>query len=202
MLTRYKDLCAAWDAEFQRNREIYGARLRCGPGCSDCCHQLFQITEIEAGVIRSGVNTLPVEQREVLLARARAYLPARQALSSRIGVTEAWGSLPPQGARLACPALIDGICAIYEHRPLICRKFGIPLYHPARPNRVAACELNFRDGDEIVDGGLIQIHTRLHQQALEMQAYYNDAGGMRDPEPITVARAILEDFPASAQVSA
>jgi hypothetical protein len=110
------------------------------------------------------------------------------------GEPEAWGSLPPRGTRLACPALEDGVCQIYEYRPLICRKFGIPLYNPDRPGRVYACELNFGDGEEIVDGKLVQIQTGIHQEWKLLQSDYNDAGLPRDVEPLTVARALLEDF--------
>lgn len=182
------------EREFARNRDIYGARMRCGPGCSDCCGQLFQITEIEASWISHGVALLDASKREMLQARAAVYLQDRRALISRQGEPEAWGSLPPPGSRLPCPALIDGVCSIYEHRPLICRKFGMPLYNPMKPGRVFACELNFRDGDEIDDNGLVQIHTGIHNDWMNVQAAYNAQGLRRDADPVTVARAILEDF--------
>jgi hypothetical protein len=132
------------------------------------------------------------ELREELRALARTYLEARKQLIGAAAEPEAWGSLPPLGTRLPCPALKDGICRIYEHRPLICRKFGIPLYNPDKPGRrVFACELNFRDGDEISDGQLVQIQTEIHERWKQVQADYNESGGYRDPQPITVARAIL-----------
>lgn len=115
-------------------------------------------------------------------------------LAGATGEPEAWGSLPPPGHRLACPALRNGVCTIYEYRPLICRKFGIPLYNPDKPGRVYACELNFRDGEGIEDNKLIQIQSGIHDDWKRVQAAYNDAGGRRDPSPITVARAIVEDF--------
>jgi Fe-S-cluster containining protein len=96
--------------------------------------------------------------------------------------------------RLACPALEDGVCQIYEHRPLICRKYGMPLYNPQKPEQVFACELNFRPGEEILDSQLVQIHTNLCHGAAEVQAEYNRQGGRRDTKPLNVARAILEDF--------
>ncbi len=129
-----------------------------------------------------------------MAARARPYLEARRRLVAAKGEPEAWGSLPPAGTRLACPALEDGVCQIYEFRPLICRKFGIPLYNPEKPGRVFACELNFKTGDEIFDPQLIQIQTGIHERWKQVQADYNDAGGVRDPKPLTVARALLEDF--------
>ena len=44
----------------------------------------------------------------------------------------------------------------------------------------------------IVDGQLIRIQTGLHHQWKALQIAWNDAGLARDPEPYTVARAILE----------
>jgi Fe-S-cluster containining protein len=190
----WESACSEIDEEFARNRRLHGDRIQCRAGCSDCCHQLFQITEIEAAAISRGVAALPRAARDALRDRSGPYLAARHELIARQGEPEAWGQLPPPGTRLACPALVDGACAIYEYRPLICRKFGIPLWNPDRPGRVYACSLNFRDGDEIEDGQLIQIQTGIHERWKKEQAAYNAHGGYRDPEPITVARAILEDF--------
>ncbi|MCS7026508.1 MAG: YkgJ family cysteine cluster protein [Bryobacteraceae bacterium] len=184
----------AVEEEFERNRRLHGERIHCRAGCSDCCHQLFQITEIEAAWISQGVKSLPEEKRSQLQARASSYLQERAKLVAVNGEPEAWGALPPPGTRLACPALEEGKCAIYEYRPLICRKFGIPLYNPDKPGRVFACELNFRPGEAIEDGQLVQIQTAIHQQWKQVQADYNEAGLRRDERPITVARALLEDF--------
>lgn len=187
-------LAAAWKAEFDRNRLVHGSRIHCRAGCSECCHQLFQITEPEAAQIRYGLDKLDSGTVERMRERARKYLPAREELTRRGAEPEGWGSLPPPGSRLACPALEDGMCQIYPYRPLICRKYGVPLWNPDRPGRVYACELNFRDGEEIEDSGLIQIQTGLHEQWKAAQAEYNARGGPRDSKPITIARAILEDL--------
>jgi len=45
-----------------------------------------------------------------------------------------------------------------------------------------------------VDGELVQIQTGIHQEWKQLQSDYNDAGLTRDVEPLTVARALLEDF--------
>lgn len=187
-------LASRWAQEFARNQKLHGAKISCRRGCTDCCHHLFPITELEAALISAGVKSLPEEKRRALEARARTYSEERAKLLTERKVEDAWGNLPPAGSRLACPALEDGACQIYEHRPLICRKYGIPLYSPQKPDRVFACELNFKPGEEIDDSQLIQIHTKLYQEAVNIQAEYNRAGGRRDTKPINVARAILEDF--------
>jgi Fe-S-cluster containining protein len=194
MIGRYRAICNGYNAEFERNRALHGERIQCRPGCCDCCHQLFQITEIEAAEVSRAVSQMDPVGRSPLIVRAQQYLTERAELVARLGEPEAWGSLPPPRARLACPALQDGRCLIYEHRPLICRKFGMPLWNPDRPGRVYACEKNFREGEEIADGELIQIQTQLHQAWKQFQADYNAQGGYRDARPWTVARAIVEDF--------
>jgi Fe-S-cluster containining protein len=194
MTHRYREICRAVEAEFDRNRRLHGARIQCRAGCAQCCEQLFQITEIEAGLISIGVARMEAAVRERLRQRAEEYLSSRAALRTASGEREQWGKLPPEGTRLACPALEEGVCTIYEYRPLICRKFGMPIFNPDRPDRVMACELNFRLGEAIEDGELIQVQTGLHEQWKAAQRDYNDAGGRRDAEPISVARAIVEDF--------
>ncbi len=191
ILNKYLQLCREVEDEFARNRRLYRGRIHCRPGCSDCCHQIFQITEIESGYITQGVRQMSTEARRRLVARARPYQEERRRLVASQGEPEAWGSLPPPGTRLACPALEDGVCTIYPYRPLICRKFGIPLYNPDKPGRVYACELNFQNGEEVRDPDLVQIQTGIHERWKQVQGEYNETGGWRDDEPLTVARAIL-----------
>jgi Fe-S-cluster containining protein len=169
---RYSEIVAAVDAEFARNRELHGDRIRCRPGCSDCCHHIFPISTIEASRIAEGMQRLEPAQRQSIEARAREYVQMRLV----------------RGTRLPCPALEDGICSIYEFRPLMCHKFGMPLYNPDKPDRIFACELNFRDGDEIDDPRLIQIQTGIHEAWKQLKA---DAP--RSPDSLTVAHAILLD---------
>ena len=126
--------------------------------------------------------------------RAREYLPKREALLESRDVPDAWGSLPPPSLRLPCPALEDGACQVYSHRPLICRKYGVPLYNPKKADQIFACELNFRPGEEIEATELVQIQTAIHDRWAVVNREYNQRGGRRDPKPLTVARAILEDF--------
>jgi Fe-S-cluster containining protein len=184
-----------WEAEFRRNKQVYGAKMRCGKGCNDCCHHLFVITELEGARISHAVKALPDAVRVDLQQNAREYLEKRQQLLATRTVEDAWGSLPPSGLRLSCPALgKQGECRIYPARPLICHKYGMPLFNPAKPDRIFACELNFQPGEELDVEDLVQIQTVLHDEWKQVQGRYNSTGGRRDPQPITVARALLEDF--------
>ncbi len=114
----------------------YREHIQCRPGCSSCCHQTFKVSELEGALLRVGLAAAPADERAAIVARARAWTP---------------------DARLPCPALgDDGHCRLYDHRPRICRKFGIPLWSADRPDELRTCELNFNgvadlDPDLLVD---------------------------------------------------
>lgn len=173
--TRYQQIVTAVDAEFARNRELHGAKIHCRPGCTECCHHVFSITEIEAAQIAKGLARLPLELRAAVEARAREYI-----IRALI-----------RGDRLPCPALEQDVCSIYEHRPLMCHKFGMPLYNPEKPDRIFACELNFKAGEEIRDPQLIPVQTAIHAEWNALQAQYRALSGAPSPGPLTVAHAIL-----------
>ena len=193
-LEHYRQACRRVLKEFRRNQKLHGGRIHCRPGCTDCCHHLFQISEIEAAEISRFVKQLPAAGRDLLQARARPYRSARDDIMLRHGYLDARGNLPSPETRLACPALLDGECVLYDHRPLICRKYGIPLADPSQPRRVFACELNFRPGEQINDSQLVEIQTGLAESWRKAQRDYDYAGGRRHDLPISVADAILEDF--------
>jgi Fe-S-cluster containining protein len=101
-----------------------GASITCHAGCADCCRR-FTVTGIEAEVIREGLATLPPARRDELATRAA------------------------DAATDVCPALDpDGRCAIYAHRPVICRTHGLPIrFAEQRAGRslpmLDACPKNF-----------------------------------------------------------
>jgi len=112
----------------------YREHIACRPGCSECCHQSFRVSELEGQLVRAGLAAAAPELRAEISARAARYRPDRGE---------------------PCPALGDaGTCQIYAHRPRICRKYGIPLWHPDRPEQLSTCRLNFR-GVEDLEAALI-----------------------------------------------
>lgn len=112
----------------------YREHMACRPGCGDCCHQTFRVSALEGELLREGLAALAAEVRAQIRLRAAAYRP---------------------DARVACPALdADARCLLYASRPRVCRKYGIPLWHPDRPHEVRTCELNFR-GVTDIDAELI-----------------------------------------------
>ncbi len=73
----------------------------------------------------------------------------------------------------------------------------MPLHHPEKPGRVFACELNFRPGESYQDPQLVTIQSAMAEDWVQLQAEFDRTGGKREPEPICVADALLEDYAAN-----
>ncbi len=187
----YEAQAAAWDAEFARVSTRFADRMQCRKGCSTCCSQMFSISLLEAGAIARAVEALPPAERARVREAACHYL----AEARRQGLTTAEEGdeetvAPRTGARLACPALLDDACAIYTARPLICRKWGIPVFDPSRPDRLHACELNFHAGESVDAVDLVAPQQTLLEEWARVKDEMRDALHL----PIrktTVAEAIV-----------
>jgi hypothetical protein len=131
----YAELRAKVDAFFARVRSLYPDELRCGPGCSDCCHARFSVALVEAAAMVSALAALPAEAHLRLASRAR------------------------DPKRTACAALDErGRCAIYEARPLVCRSHGLPVRTIESRGRsrlpvIATCPRNFGGGARLATLG-------------------------------------------------
>lgn len=108
-LAAHRALVARVD-EFERGvRERRAADVACRAGCSACCHAQLTVCDVEAALARESLRALDEAARDRLAAR----------------LTE------PRADRDPCVMLeLDGRCAIYEGRPLVCRTQGLPLRYP------------------------------------------------------------------------
>lgn len=186
----------AADSDFHRQRKQHSGRFRCGEGCAACCRTPFAISEAEAAAISRNVGLLPAPRCDELRIRAVEYLDRRLAVFSQYGYRQSRGELAPEPERVECPALLNGRCSIYAHRPVLCRRFGAALIHPGDAHRAFACQLNFAPGELIDDRQIIARQQELAQHAAGLRRAYVQAGGRAYSEPITVAHALLEDFQA------
>jgi len=122
------------DTDVEPVLDRYREHIECAKGCSDCCQQTFRVSHLEGAYLREGLAAVPDDVRADILNRASAYAPDE---------------------RQDCPVLsTEGACRMYAHRPRICRKYGIPLWNPQRPDRVDTCPKNFGDVHDI-DAALI-----------------------------------------------
>jgi Fe-S-cluster containining protein len=111
--------------------------MACTRGCSACCRGLFDITLLDACLLRDGFDRLPIKLQENARDRACQQL---------VGISETvwpdfsspWllNSYPEDEWELAMPdedetpcSLLgkDGLCLVYDSRPMTCRLHGAPL---------------------------------------------------------------------------
>lgn len=102
---------AAMDAVLERDRrkDADSSGIRCGKGCSHCCHEPVEIWAHEAALLVEIAG-----EAGITLDRARLERQSRYS-------TENWRQQPAQDR--ACGFLgADGACTVYEFRPNVCRK--------------------------------------------------------------------------------
>lgn len=131
---KYEKLVDEVETIIAKVSEEHADCIKCGEGCSDCCHAMFDLTFIEALYLNSKFNEeWQGEERSTILDRAdvadrQGYKIKREAFRmSREGVraTEIMDYIGK--ARLRCPLLNDDDrCDMYQARPLTCRLYGIP----------------------------------------------------------------------------
>jgi Fe-S-cluster containining protein len=92
------------------------ADMACRAGCSNCCEAWLTVSAVEAAAVRRGLSVLAPPARERARQRGRAQRARESA-----------GAAGPRCALLEA----DGTCAIYAHRPLVCRTQGHALRYPA-----------------------------------------------------------------------
>lgn len=93
-------------------RAEQAATITCTKGCNHCCHMVVAISKAEAELLvhLAGVHSITLD-----VARLR-----RQSTQTE----DSWPLQPPQDR--GCPFLArDGLCAVYEDRPLSCRKYFV-----------------------------------------------------------------------------
>ena len=90
-----------------------GVRPSCQAGCFQCCHGYVEASlgEAELALAAADADTRRRVYRE---GKRRAERLARE--KEEEGMLELWFK-----SRLLCPFLKDGLCQVYEKRPLSCR---------------------------------------------------------------------------------
>ncbi|MEN8256792.1 MAG: YkgJ family cysteine cluster protein [Thermodesulfobacteriota bacterium] len=90
--------------------------VKCGPGCADCCHAVFDVSAIEAAYL---AGLLSKEQGKELRTSAHAASAEFAKLME--------DKKNPAEARIRCPLLgPEDTCLCYEGRPVNCRTYGTP----------------------------------------------------------------------------
>lgn len=136
IFSRYEAIRREADALFSHVTGKYPAETACHKGCSDCCHALFDLSLVEAMYINRAFNDAFPHSRErsrileLASETDRKLTKAKRELYNAQKNGESAGEIMRRAAvlRMPCPLLSeDSQCALYEHRPITCRLYGIPL---------------------------------------------------------------------------
>jgi Fe-S-cluster containining protein len=148
------------DAALASATQRSGRHLVCRPGCTQCCHGIFPISQEDAARLREALQ--PLEQSDpekfhriqLRASASRTRLDLHFPGDSVTGIlNEDYESSPlftdeiltTSGESLGdtepCPVLdpSTGTCDLYEARPIVCRTFGPPMRTP--DGNLATCEL-------------------------------------------------------------
>lgn len=182
ILEKYQGLLAEVDQWFHRCLARSGNRIHCAAGCSGCCRGLFDITLLDAALLKEGFDRLEGGTREQVLERCRERLAGMQRLWPDFAppfilncrAEEEWELLMPDDDETPCPLLgADGRCLVYGYRPMTCRLHGLPLVDLSGDvHHDEWCTLNFVGGNPLVDTGIRGDFPRIFQEEVRLFRYF------------------------------
>lgn len=173
-LRNYDDLVSRVDELCRRIETDYSAHLACRKGCDACCRHLSLFPVEGAALARALCSRCPDEAGRIRrLAR----------------------KTPAEGP---CPLLQDGVCLLYEARPIICRTHGLPLLAGSGPKRrLDWCPENFKKVKSLPNAAVIDLDV-LNSTLSAINALFLaeiHAEAPLQAERITIAEALLSNLP-------
>jgi Fe-S-cluster containining protein len=128
----YLQLVKEVDAAFAQVSRQYSELVMCKPGCNHCCFAVFEMQPVEAAYLSRKFHFLlsRKERREILkkankaITRLADIENTLKASSTLADPTAYFLALSRE--RVECPLLVQAGCALYPHRPITCRIYGIP----------------------------------------------------------------------------
>jgi Fe-S-cluster containining protein len=144
----YSKILERADAHFASVLQSQPQNLQCGAGCSLCCYGLFEIGSGDVPVIAEGLEKLHPSRRRKVIRRALEIMEESAHPNLRECTPDEKEAFFERTQSTPCPNLDEaGLCMMYEHRPLVCRTFGLPLREKRR-YLGDVCELNFTDSTQ------------------------------------------------------
>ncbi len=133
-LYAYRQLLGEVDSWFTACLQAGGSALACRHGCSACCRGLFDITLLDAWLMKEAFSALPAETQVQIRDRCQPRLTELRKRWPKLKSPyllnafpeEEWTSMPEED-QTPCPLLnVNGDCLVYPSRPLTCRLHGLP----------------------------------------------------------------------------
>ena len=196
----YEALRDAADAIFSRVEQTYPHCVKCAPGCSDCCHALFDLPLVEAMYInrafkdafphgreRSDILEKAADADRRLAKTKRDMFRAERAGTSTEELMNETASL-----RMRCPLLnAKNECSLYDKRPITCRLYGAPLDIGGKGH---VCGFSgFNPGEPYPTARLEKIQSRLDQLGGEIEKILKSRFRLTDIY-MPLSMALLTDY--------
>jgi Fe-S-cluster containining protein len=141
----YRSILERADQHFASVMRTQPQNLKCGAGCSLCCYGLFEIGSGDVPIIAEGLANLHPSRRRKVIRRAQEIVESTNHPNLRECTPEEKEAFFNRTQATPCPNLDDqGLCMMYDHRPMVCRTFGLPL-REGRKYIGDICELNFTE---------------------------------------------------------
>ena len=182
-LKRLGTIWADMGKKFQEAADYYG--FFCN-GCEDnCCYtRFYHHTLLEYFFIMKGYSALEYEMQNQVTERALEVC-AKTLEYDKTG----------KPVRLLCPLNYDGLCILYEYRPMICRLHGIPhqlqkpgqgiVYSPGCEAFTKQCE-----GKEYIKFD----RTPFYVEMAKLESQLREAVGFAQKFKMTVAQMLIKIY--------
>lgn len=206
LLVPYQTLLSQVDAWFSRCSLAAGDAIACRRGCSGCCRGLFDITLLDAFLLKDGFDQLPSQTQQPVEQAARSRISQIQQLWPdfdhpfllNLHPEEEWELLMPEEDETPCALLgDDGLCLVYEQRPMTCRLHGVPMVDESGEVLFDEwCSMNFSDCDPLAMQGLqAPFNSIFYQEQLLFREFTRRLLGQPFNELDTlIPAAVLLDF--------
>ena len=143
----YREILERADRFFHQEQRARPEHFQC-TGCSLCCYGLFEISAADIPMLAEGLEKLHPRRRRMIVRRAVEIIASSKHPDIRDCSPAEKDEFFERTASMPCPNLSgSGTCLVYDHRPLVCRTFGLPLREGKRYIG-DICDLNFADASQ------------------------------------------------------
>lgn len=180
ILRKLETVYTGMDRSYERAAGHYG--FSCKPCADNCClTRFYHHTTIEYAYLLHGFLALFRDVQLLCLGRAEAYNLEMERISSDGG-----------NFLHMCPVNDQGLCLIYEYRPMICRLHGIPheLNPPGRGKLFGAGCMEFEKTCGTVASFCFD-RTSFYTEMAELEQQFRKQTNIQKKFKMTVAGMLL-----------
>ncbi|RQD61815.1 YkgJ family cysteine cluster protein [Desulfonatronovibrio magnus] len=194
----YEDLQKRTDDLFLQMKKNFSAEVQCDNGCTECCYALFDLPLVEALYLNSRFQDVESSVRHQILIEADKADRKLHKIKKKLAQYHHDGAdardvlLKASKEKVQCPLLFDGRCAMYQHRPVTCRLYGIPLN---TEYGVAACALSgFTQGKQYPTVHMQKLYQELMALSEEIAVSINSRYSQLHTMLVPVSMCLLTEY--------